>query len=355
MPAKTRVRSAAAPSIRIRPGARFRCFGDGVCCTDLHAFGPLSPSEVQLLCAIDPGVVAEHHGQAVVVPVPPGRCPFLDGQHCALHARLGPDAKPRSCTQFPLRWVATPTVDRVVTEHRCPCRTMGDRPALTVAAALPSLGPEPDLTIEGPIEVEGRAMPFASYEQSVEAPLLSAILDGAGAAAFVIPWEAAIAPARARLAALSAVWADTPPATGQGAALMHFGRALAGSLACGHERAEVSTPPGEPPQPPPAMSWDAGFERAEKRSILGRPEAVFDDWLADTLFGLDWLPLPFDTFRRELSVRYAVACRLADALAASGRRADRAAAESVAMAELVGLSDAWQALWFDARPAESSG
>ena len=29
-----------------RPGARYTCFGDGLCCTDIHGIGPLTKKEV---------------------------------------------------------------------------------------------------------------------------------------------------------------------------------------------------------------------------------------------------------------------------------------------------------------------
>ena len=28
-----------------RPGARYTCFGDGLCCTDIHGIGPLTKKE----------------------------------------------------------------------------------------------------------------------------------------------------------------------------------------------------------------------------------------------------------------------------------------------------------------------
>ena len=41
-----------------RPGAHYTCFGDGLCCTDLHGLGPLSKKEVVALELVSPAVVA---------------------------------------------------------------------------------------------------------------------------------------------------------------------------------------------------------------------------------------------------------------------------------------------------------
>src|SRR5262249_40171210 len=89
-----------------RPGPRFACFGDGVCCTDLHLLGPLTRREVLRLRVLSPDV-AVHNAQldAVVLRVTPrGECVFFD-QGCALHRALGPMGKPGGCRRFPFRLV----------------------------------------------------------------------------------------------------------------------------------------------------------------------------------------------------------------------------------------------------------
>ena len=69
-----------------------------------------------------------------------GGCVFLMGdQRCSVHAELGPEAKPEGCRRFPLGLVGTPSGGRITTEHRCPCRTMGDRPDIDPDATEPSI------------------------------------------------------------------------------------------------------------------------------------------------------------------------------------------------------------------------
>ena len=60
-----------------------------------------------------------------------GGCVFLMAdQRCSVHAQRGAEAKPDGCRRFPLGLVATPNGGRITTDHRCPCRTMGDRPEI---------------------------------------------------------------------------------------------------------------------------------------------------------------------------------------------------------------------------------
>src|SRR5260370_891972 len=40
------VGEAKVRPLLLREGARYACFGDGLCCTDMHALGPLTRSEV---------------------------------------------------------------------------------------------------------------------------------------------------------------------------------------------------------------------------------------------------------------------------------------------------------------------
>jgi len=49
-----------ARPLLVRPGARFTCSGDGLCCTDLHALGPMTRTEVTLMGKLRPGAVFMH-------------------------------------------------------------------------------------------------------------------------------------------------------------------------------------------------------------------------------------------------------------------------------------------------------
>src|SRR5258708_5447875 len=127
------VGEAKVRPLLLREGARYACFGDGLCCTDMHALGPLTRSEVVQLRSH--AVERNEHLRAPVLRTAAGRCVFLEDDGCAIHRAKGEGAKPSSCRGFPYRLIATPQGGRVVTEHRCPCRTLGDRPPIDRADA----------------------------------------------------------------------------------------------------------------------------------------------------------------------------------------------------------------------------
>src|SRR5262249_11982494 len=134
--AKARVRP-----LLVRQGARFACAGDGLCCTDLHALGPMTRSETRAMRKLIPGSVIYHEDVEApcMRPGPGGGCAQLMRAGCGVHARFGPEKKPVGCRRFPYGLISTPLGGRVTTEHRCPCRTLGDRPPLDLADAEASL------------------------------------------------------------------------------------------------------------------------------------------------------------------------------------------------------------------------
>ena len=97
-----------------------------------------------------------------------GTCIFLEENRCAVHEPLGGLLKPLACKQFPISLTATPAGGRITTEHKCPCRTLGERPALTVEDALPAvtqrgkLAPVARVGTTVPVTYE-RSVPFAEY------------------------------------------------------------------------------------------------------------------------------------------------------------------------------------------------
>ena len=94
----------------------------------------------------------------------------------------------------------------------------------------------------------------------------------------------------------------------------------------------------------PARPWAAAFDRAEARSPQERSaDDVFSDWIADEIWSLKWVDIAtFDAFRADLATRLLVARSIGDYLhEVLGLRADRAAAEAVMVAELVGESEYW--------------
>jgi hypothetical protein len=311
--------------VALRAGARYRCFGDGLCCSDVHAFGPLSDDEAALLGGLAEGVVEPHRGVRVLASRVDGTCIFREGEGCSIHARLGPSVKPATCHQFPLEWIATAAGPRVSTAHRCPCRTMGARPPLDRATVDEAFGPAPTADRAAPATIRhaGGTWPFAVYAAEVEPTRLEALLDPGRPVA-----GAAVAP---RYLADVRGLADEASMTRYGHGLRAFAVGLEAVLA--GEPAAVRWPP-----------WAEAFDRAEARSPdEGAPEAMLRDYLADVLWGLEWAA---DTTLEALEATLRLAAEVARTLAAAhpSPRPDRAMAEAIAVVELATLSDEWREL-----------
>ena len=302
---------SAEEPLRVREGARFTCHGDGLCCTNVHSFGPLTEDEIALLDNISEGLVMIREGDPVIVEKENGGCVFLGAGGCELHARLGPSVKPEACRQFPYRLVATPTGTRVATEHRCPCRTMGDRAPVDAedARAACSLDkPDRVVTFALPID-EGEVVDLPTWE-AIEPEVLAAIASGEGLG--VAPFS-------------SGDWEGFVNELGD----LDESNRFAEALLC--FRAAVLS------EPLPALSWSEAFDRAEARSEEGDPEAMLADWLADEVWSLEWaFRATWRQAKIDLSTRAAVARRIAAQLPG---RPDRAMAEAIAVVELAALAD----------------
>lgn len=184
-PPTARPPRAAPPPLLVRVGARFACSGDGLCCTDLHALGPVSRKETKRLRVIQPGSVIKHQSLKIhmidTVSHPGGGegCTFLRPHGCGIYSE-----RPHTCHHFPYNLTSTPLGLRVSTDHRCPCRTLGPRPALDPEAARSSLSDAlgrllPDVRVGATIPLRPRYnIAFARYQDEVENPLLRALLDG---------------------------------------------------------------------------------------------------------------------------------------------------------------------------------
>ena len=320
----------------VRPGARFACAGDGLCCTDAHALGPLTRREARALRAREPTSVIGHVrlDACVIRPMPGGACTFLEGTRCRLHAEGGPLAKPSSCRRFPLRLVATPAGGRIATAHRCPCRTLGARPLLDAATARASLVDEAGRLVadsRAPARIAIEAKRRVSFDawRAREAELIAAL--GAG-----VEPEAVLD--RAAMPSVSgATWTD----------VAHHFRSSIDGTACGDALAwfgDVLLARHDAERARRARPWSASFDRAEARSARAERTArdVLADWVADEIWGLAWLEHgSFERGRVELATRLAVARTMTAMLTEGGVRADRAAAESVLVAELAGESSLW--------------
>ena len=322
----------------IRPGARFECVGDGLCCSDIHAVGALTDEDCEMLAMISEDAIDRHENEEAAVMMmrsDTGRCVFWSEAGCAIHARLGANMKPTPCIQFPYALTATPAGGRVSTQHRCTCRTLGPLPPITEDSARPCL-----LDANGELKMEHvvldevpwtatEKIPFAEY-QAREAPLLDALIAGRGLknaldaepfpALEGMTWDAVVeelldfrGPSRA---ATASRW---------------FGEAL-GFLVERRERTEQGRP------------WADAFEHAGARIVEPvSPNRVFGDWLADELWSMRWTHYgSLARARAEWAARLAVARRIAGWLDVSTPKRDNiAAAEAVMIVDVIGTTDPW--------------
>ena len=110
-----------------------------------------------------------------------GGCAQLERGRCGIHARFGAEAKPVGCRRFPYGLVNTPYGGRVTTEHRCPCRTLGERPPLDVRDAEVSLRDQSgrlEVDEDAPQRVALRADQRVSFERyaAIEADMRARLL-----------------------------------------------------------------------------------------------------------------------------------------------------------------------------------
>ncbi|MFI5307329.1 MAG: YkgJ family cysteine cluster protein [Polyangiales bacterium] len=333
-------RSTPEPRVRpllVRPGAGFRCEGDGLCCTDLHALGPMTRSETVAMRRLIPGSVHYHTDVEApcMRPGPDGRCAQLRDGRCGVHARYGAEHKPVGCRRFPYGLLSTPLGGRVTTEHRCPCRTLGKRPPIDLAEAEASLRDqagrlESDEVAPRSIALSAsRRVRFERYAE-LEAGLLTRLERGErpervlDAKPFPVLGKRSWPSFAAELLTLD-------DRTRGGVALAWFADALfAGSS--GHRPPRRERP------------WRDAFERGARRPGPRRTgEQVLADWLGDELWMMRWLPwrCSFDVARAELATRLAAARTLSARLRRQGVREDQAAAEGVMAAELCASCELW--------------
>jgi Fe-S-cluster containining protein len=319
-----------------RPGARYTCFGDGLCCTDIHGIGPLTKKEVTDMRRIDRRSAGwnEDHDDYMLNTAADGGCVFLmSDQRCSVHAQLGPSAKPDGCRRFPLGLVATPLGGRITTEHRCPCRTMGDRPKIRPEDVEPSVSDGAsrliaDRRIHRIALSAKEALKFSDW-QTLEADYLKRL---GGREPLLAILDAEPFPALRRSS-----WDKQTEEFIGARDGSQFGVAMAwvGDTIHALQTGRSPRPPGRP--------WADAFDRAQARSPKARTSRqVFGDWIADEVWSLKWAEAyDFALARAELATRLTIADDICARLRAAGARADRAAAEAVMMLEVVGESDFW--------------
>lgn len=323
----------------VRPGARFDCVGDGLCCSDIHAVGALSEDDCAMLAMISEDAIDRHHAEDAAVMMmrsDTGRCVFWSEEGCAIHAQLGTDMKPTPCIQFPYALTATPVGGRISTQHRCTCRTLGSLPPVTVEAARPCL-----LDANGELKPEHavldevawsatETLSFAQYEER-EAGLLSALIEGKNLTTVLDadPFPALDGTTWPEIAdELLEFRGPTRAAT----ASRWFGEAI-GFLVDRRERTETGRP------------WADAFERAGQRvEEPASPNQVFGDWLADELWSMRWTHYgSLARARAEWATRLTIARRIAGWLDISTPLRDNiSAAEAVMIVDVIGTTDPWE-------------
>ncbi len=317
----------------VRDGARFSCAGDGLCCTDVHLLGPLSKPEAQVITALAPRAITRLAGLRLL-DTSSGRCAFLDEQmRCGIYAHDGGKTKPRTCHRYPFLLVATPDGGRVGTDHRCPCRTMGDRPPLTAERAE-----DPLSTLSGRLMVDRRItarMPLTPkrrvgwkrYVQEERELLRALETQRAEDALAVAPFPELSDMSWPQIATDLAL--DMPP-TQWGWACRTFAVFLAQRFGVGVADARF-------------RPWEKVFDRAQARAVTpGDPERMLGDFVADAIWALEWAWRGSLLHARlELASRVALIRDMAAHFESHGARPDRAMAEAIAVAEIGGVSESW--------------
>ncbi len=323
----------------VRPGARFDCVGDGLCCSDIHAVGALSEDDCETLALISEDAIDRHPSDddaVLMMRSDTGRCVFWTEEGCLIHTRLGSEMKPSPCIQFPYALTATPSGGRISTQHRCTCRTLGPLPPVTAENARASLvDAEGELKFEHVVldEVPWSAAESISFDEYTrrERPLLEELID---ARQLMKVLRAEPFPPLEGLEwsdvadELQAVGGSSRAAT----ASRYFGDAL-GFLVDRRPRTERGRP------------WADSFERAAGRIVEPvPPNRVFGDWLADELWSMRWTRFgSLARARAEWATRLAVARRIAGWLDISNPLRDNvSAAEAVMIVDVIGTSDPWE-------------
>ncbi|MGB5812780.1 MAG: hypothetical protein WBG86_19755 [Polyangiales bacterium] len=323
----------------VRPGACFSCEGDGLCCSDIHAVGPLDDDDIAFIQTISEDAIDRHEDEDAAVLMTSsdtGHCVFWSDAGCALHAKLGADMKPSPCIQFPYGLTATPTGGRITTQHRCPCRTLGSRPSVDIGSAKPCLldadgALKPDHAVEEPVAwSRSERIPFTEYEAR-EASLIQALTLGRGLRGTVgaDPFPTLKTGTWGDVADdLLAFHGPSRVAT----AARWFGDAL-GHLFDRRARTEHDRP------------WASAFAHAQDRvEAPEHPNTVFGDWLADEVWALRWTPYgSLARARGELATRLTIARCIAGWLDIRTPTADNvSAAEAIMIVDVIGGTDSWE-------------
>ena len=323
-------------TLQIRPGARFACRGDGLCCGDVHLWGPISEDEAEALALISPDLLTERpdDGTRILQARTDGRC-LLWQDGCALHAALGPQSKPRTCRKFPFSLTGTPSGVRVGLSYRCSCVIVPSGPPIEAADVAESVADasgnvEADSQIRETVYLDVRQpVPFARWE-ALEKELLARLANEGPESVLDRDPFALASPDAFRQ--LGEALVEGQPETRAEHAVAWFGDALLARFA---DRA----PPAR------ARPWADAFDAAEPHIAETTADALLSRWIADDVWALDWARGGnFALARSVLACRVAVARDVAARIEGQGASPARAIAESILVATLTGVSEPWAAM-----------
>lgn len=324
-------------ALLVRPGARFRCFADGLCCSSIHLLGPVSAQELIPVKRLnrDPVFYDTSIRAKVFRFKEDGSCIFLRPDFlCSVHAKLGVDAKPDTCRKFPFSLVATPAGRRVITAHRCSCRTLGERPEMTPAIVeaeirMPNKPLRSERSMFGRVPLGPRQhISFTKWLQ-VEAPLLQALAAGED------PYAVLDAKPFPKLKKRS--WKDVAKEfheqddeSSYEIAKSWFADAIL-NVVYGTRFPKRTRP------------WSRFFDKAESRSPnIQKPRDMLNDWVSDVIWSFEWTDHGnFARARKEMATRLAMIEAIAKQIVKQGTRKDRAVAEALMIIEDVGTTEAW--------------
>ncbi len=328
----------------LREGARYECFGDGLCCTDIHAIGPIRLPERARLKLVHDGIVAHDPRDDVhvlVMRAESGSCIFLEEGRCAVHEPLGGLLKPLACKQFPISMTATPEGGRITTEHKCPCRTLGERPLVTEESALPAVThrgkPQPVVHVGRKVPNKpGETISFAEYRRQEDA-----LMARVGAAKSMEDVQHALSPVifptidGTTWEVLASEFDELDGRTRLENVMRWMADAIA---ACTRAEGDPAFERKERPTP-----WRDAFERGIARTQTPQdPLAMFVDFVQDHIWAMHWVDeYAFAQFQTEMATRARLFRQLFEWLCEDGLRPDQAAAEAIMMVELGGTTGWW--------------
>jgi Fe-S-cluster containining protein len=357
---KAAVRSARVRSLSFH--ASYRCGNSGVCCSSGWDI-PVEPGVARRLQRELRAGRASFRGagaadrERVLARTASGRCVFLEGRRgatrCAAQRRLGADALPSACRQFPRVVTLTPAGVSVTLSHYCPTaarllfadaeepvRIVESAPAFPASWRYEGLDARDALP---PLLRPGSLMTWAALERW-EQHAVAALTDRRGSPEQAVRRLAADAEAARRWTPDDGDFDD------------FFERVLAGATPLRRSALDTAAPPD--PLPATDLScWDlvlatvpddhprprrpSAAVDAEPRALVGAgwPQlaAPIGRWLAAKAFG-SWLALQGDGLRTTAAgLRLALAVLRAEAAAACA--AARAPLDAAILGEAIRRAD----------------